>query len=241
MRSLYKILFLVISVNFSFTFAYSSNKVEESPILKTVASPSGQITGNATICLNSTPNPLIKFEVADDNNEPYTFSYTINGGVPLIIKTNSIDKSVTVTAPTNVAGNFEYILTSVKDKDSKDVAISSNDKVTIKVNPLPDVNFTFTNNACSGAAVQFNTTSNGNTYTWNFGNGDTSSLQNPSHIFTSLGCGTKTFTVILTISDFNGCSSSITKIVTINQQPDISFYDINDISNQNKLMSFLLV
>ena len=230
MRSLYKILFLVISVNFSFTFAYSSNKVEESPILKTVASPSGQITGNATVCLNSTPNPLIKFEVADDNNEPYTFSYTINGGVPLIIKTNSIDKSVTITAPTNVAGNFEYILTSVKDKDSKDVAISSNDKVTIKVNPLPDVNFTFTNNACSGAAVQFNTTSNGNTYTWNFGDGDTSSLQNPSHIFTSLGCGTKTFTVILTISDFNGCSSSITKIVTINQQPDISFYDINDIT-----------
>ena len=226
MKHLYKIIFLFVLINFNSTLAYSSNKTEKSILIKTVADPSGQITGNATVCLNAA-QPVITFEVKDDNKEPYTFTYTLNGGASINVLTTGNNKSVTVTAPTNVAGTFTYVLKGVKDKEDKDVAVSSDDKVTITVYPLPIVDFTFTNNACSGTAVQFTTSSNGNTYTWNFGDSGTSSNKNPTHTFTSSGCGTEVFNVTLTITDSNGCSNSKTYAITIKQQPNVLFIDNN--------------
>ena len=145
MRKFYKILFLFVLVNFNSSLAHSSNKVEENELIKTIASPSGQITGNATVCQNATA-PLIKFEVKDDNKEPYTFTYTINGVLQTPVVTQGNNKSITVSAPTNVANNFTYILTAVNDKEGIDIDVSNFDIVTIKVNPLAVFDFTYTNN-----------------------------------------------------------------------------------------------
>ncbi len=224
MKHLYKILFLFVLLFFNASFVYSSNKIEEIIKLKTVADPTGQITGNATVCQNAT-QPVIMFEVDDNVKAPYTFTYTINGGASINVSTTGSNKSVTVSAPTNVSNTFTYILTGVKDKDDVAVAVASNNTVTIIVNPLPAADFTFIDTQCSGTAVQFNTTSSGNSYTWNFGDGVTSSVKNPTHIFTSLGCGTAPFNVALTVTDANGCSSTITKIITIKQQPNVNFID----------------
>lgn len=87
-----------------------------------VADPSGQITGNATVCLNAA-QPVITFEVKDDNKEPYTFSYTINGVLQTPVVTQGNNKSITVSAPTNVANNFTYILTAVNDKEGIDIDV----------------------------------------------------------------------------------------------------------------------
>jgi len=59
------------------------------------------------------------------------------------------------------------------------------------------------------------------TYQWNFGDGFTSTLQNPKHSFTS--SGTKSIT--LTVNDDGGLTSSVTKTVTItpNISPQASF------------------
>ena len=224
MKHLYKILFLFVLLIFNASFVYSSNKIEEIIKLKIVADPTGQITGNATVCQNAT-QPEIIFEVDENVKGPYTFTYTINGGPSINVSTTESNKSVTVSAPTNVSNTFTYILTGIKDKDNNIVAVSSNNTVTIIVNPLPVADFTFSDIQCSGTAVQFNTTSSGNSYTWNFGDGVTSSIKNPSHIFTSLGCATATFPVSLTVTDANGCSSTITKIITIKQQPNVNFID----------------
>lgn len=125
MKHLYKIIFLFVLINFNSTLAYSSNKTEKSILIKTVADPSGQITGNATVCLNATA-PTITFEVKDDNGKfPYTFTYTINGTTQTPIVTQGNDKSITVTAPTNVANNFTYILTAVNDKEGIDIDVSN--------------------------------------------------------------------------------------------------------------------
>jgi hypothetical protein len=102
MKHLYKIIFLFVLLPFNASSFYSSNKIEENIILKSVADPSGQITGN--------------------------------------------NKSINVPVPQNVAGTFIYFLTDVKDKEGIDIDVSNFDIVTIKVNPLAVVDFTYTNN-----------------------------------------------------------------------------------------------
>ena len=100
----------------------------------------------------------------------------------------------------------------------------------VYVEPLPVASFTFSpNNVCSGSTISFSNTSTGNglTYSWNFGDGVSSTQQNPSHIFTSYGCGTQTFNVTLTVTDANGCVSSITQQVSILRQPEVLFIENN--------------
>jgi gliding motility-associated-like protein len=99
------------------------------------------------------------------------------------------------------------------------------------VNALPVVDFTFTDNQCSGNGVQFTPTVIGTgtyTYKWTFGDGSTDTSKSPTHVFNSLGCGTATYNVSLIVKDENGCSSvTQTKTITIKQQPDVNFEDVN--------------
>ncbi|MBI2968780.1 MAG: PKD domain-containing protein [Bacteroidetes bacterium] len=80
-------------------------------------------------------------------------------------------------------------------------------QVTVRPGPSPD--FTF-NVPCTGDTVFFTdaTSPVPTNWTWDFGDGDTSSLQNPAHLFTSDG----TFNVILFVSD-SSCNSQVTKEV----------------------------
>ncbi|MFE3872128.1 beta strand repeat-containing protein, partial [Flavobacterium sp. ZS1P70] len=184
MKHLYKIIFLFVLINFNSPLAYSSNNIEKGIPIKTVANPSGQITGNATVCLNAA-KPLITFEVKDENGkEPYTFTYTINGGTTLTIKTENSNKSITVSAPTDVAGTFTYVLTGVKDKEDKDVDFSIN-PVIITVIPNFTVNAGTDIIVCSGNTINLHPTPSGNgsqtvSYSWTGPNGFTSTQQSPS-------------------------------------------------------------
>ena len=65
----------------------------------------------------------------------------------------------------------------------------------------------------SGPNVQFTNTSSGNivSYHWNFGNGDTSNLRNPSVTYANIG----SYTVLLTVTGSNGCQSVSAKIITV--------------------------
>ncbi len=106
------------------------------------------------------------------------------------------------------------------------------DTVTIPVfvEPLPVASFTFNpNNVCSGSSISFSSTSTGVglTYHWDFGDGTTSGQQNPSHVFTSYGCGVQNFTVTLTVTDTFGCVSTVSHTVTILQQPEVLFVENN--------------
>ncbi len=110
--------------------------------------------------------------------------------------------------------------------------------VVVSSNPIPVANFTFTpNNACSGTAAVFTATITSGTapfsYKWDFGDGGSSVAANPSHSFTSLGCGTGSFTVKLIVTDSRGCSNTITKIVSVLQAPDVQIKDLNIFSPFN--------
>lgn len=99
----------------------------------------------------------------------------------------------------------------------------------------PNVDFNFTNDgACSGTPVTFNPILTGIgpfKYSWNFGDGTTSTDSNPSHIFSALGCGTKIFTVTLTVTDANGDVSSKTLTVNVKEKPDLKFVNANNPSS----------
>lgn len=80
--------------------------------------------------------------------------------------------------------------------------------------------YTFTQ---SGSAVSFTGSGTGNgtlTYNWNFGDGTTSSLQNPSHTYSS-GTYTACLTVINTNSAGDTCSSTVCKTITVQQVCDV--------------------
>lgn len=66
-------------------------------------------------------------------------------------------------------------------------------------------------------SVQFSDISTSNlgsvgSWAWTFGDGGTSSLQNPTHIYS----GTGTYTVTLTITDISGCTNTYSHPITIN-------------------------
>lgn len=95
----------------------------------------------------------------------------------------------------------------------------------------PIVRFTIgNNNACSGEVVSFTSIARGAgvlSYNWNFGDGGTSTLPNPTHIFEALGCGLDAnFTVSLTVTDNNG-STTISQVVTVKRRPYINFLDVS--------------
>jgi PKD repeat protein len=95
---------------------------------------------------------------------------------------------------------------------------------TITVDPSPTASFTYPSSICQGDTALFISTSsisNGNIvgYLWDFGDGDTSILQNPSHIFNASG----SFDVTLIVTSYNGCQDSITHPVLVLPQPLIGF------------------
>ncbi|MNU71119.1 Protease 1 precursor [compost metagenome] len=90
------------------------------------------------------------------------------------------------------------------------------------MNPKPNPNFTVTANGCSlPVNVSFNNTSTGATsYSWNFGNTQTSTLQNPAAVnYASAG----TYNVTLIATNSFGCKDTIVKpIVVSNFQAGIT-------------------
>lgn len=87
----------------------------------------------------------------------------------------------------------------------------------------------FTNSTeCEGNATQFTNNSIPNaagpaTYNWDFGDGNTTTQQNPTHTYAP-----GTYNATLTVTNSDGCSASITQQVTINPTPAVNFSFTNE-------------
>ncbi|MBI4648076.1 MAG: PKD domain-containing protein, partial [Bacteroidia bacterium] len=95
--------------------------------------------------------------------------------------------------------------------------------------PVADFSFA-PDNVCSETLINFISNSSGSniSYSWNFGDGNTSTQQNPSHIFYAYGSGSQIFNVTLTVTDVNHCTASKTKPVTIIKGPQVLYYETNN-------------
>ena len=92
---------------------------------------------------------------------------------------------------------------------------------TVTVNEGPQVSFADANQ-CEGKLISFSNTSSGNFitgYQWDFGDGTTSTLANPSHLYETVGIKE----VQLTAFTSNGCNYTINQQVEVYPIPSVDF------------------
>lgn len=97
----------------------------------------------------------------------------------------------------------------------------------IYIGPKPVVSFS-SGTACAGTLIPFtdqSTIASGTLagWTWMFGNGDSSNVQNPSYVYPAGG----NFTVSLTVTSDSGCTDTWSNSLNINYQPEASFSESN--------------
>lgn len=119
-----------------------------------------------------------------------------------------------------VQGNFNITLTITTSTGCTETLLINN---AIRVGTLPTADFSATPiPVCAVDPVQFtNLSSTTDAWLWNFGDGTTSSAQNPSHTYLTTG----TFTISLT-SINNGCPATATKAAYVVVRPPIARFDV---------------
>jgi PKD repeat protein len=182
--------------------------------------PTATINGTIALCQNAT-SPNITFTGAAGTT-PYTFTYTINGGSNLTVSTTS-GNSVTVAAPTGIAGTFIYSLVSVSDNHGCSQAQSGT--ATITVYQLPTATISGTTAICFGSSTNLSVALTG-TQPWSitYTDGTTpvtiNGITTSPNIINVSPSATKTYTVTA-VSDANCTGTSMTgsAIVTVDPFP----------------------
>lgn len=120
---------------------------------------------------------------------------------------------------TNTPGNYSVEVTPVTGANC---AITLN--ITVQGSPgEPIADFSMAPNPiCPGDQVTFtdlSTTTLGaviNSWQWDFGDGNTSTLQHPNHTFATAG----NYNVLLTVATAGGCTDTLSQVLTVNPQAD---------------------
>ncbi len=179
--------------------------------------PSGatQFTDNSTI--------------SDGTQALFTYAWTFgDGGTSNVASPNHTYAT---------SGPFNVTLTVTSNNGCIDDSTRVMDQVYAE--PTANFNITGSNEACLGAAVNFTDASNApnstpNEWHWDFGDGGTSTLQNPSHTYTTAG----TYNVTLWIKSAAGCVSQLSaaKQVIVNPLPTVSFTVSNPVCESGNVL-----
>ena len=105
---------------------------------------------------------------------------------------------------------------------------SAADTITVTVETVPVANFTSDISAgCAPLLVNFTNTSSANSvnFSWNFGDGDTTTMTNPSHVFLNNFGFDTTYTVRLVAQTLFGCVDTTYQSITVLQKPTATFTD----------------
>lgn len=167
--------------------------------------PTASITGTTALCLNG-PSPTVTF-TGGNGVAPYTFNYTLNG-TPFSVQSSG--NNATVSAPTNVAGVFNYTLVSVSDASSTACDQAQSGTATITIHALPVVDAGLDQEVCIGESVILQG-QGATSYSWN-----PAITNNVSFVPT---LGNTLFTV--TGTDVNGCVNQDQVNVLVNPLPVI--------------------
>ncbi|WP_291128532.1 choice-of-anchor J domain-containing protein [Flavobacterium sp. UBA7682] len=194
------------------------------------ALPTATISGTATVCQNAA-NPTITFTGAN-GAEPYTFTYTINGGANQTLTTTT-GNSVSISVPTATVGVFTYDLVSVASAGLSSCSQTQSGSAVVTVEALPTATISGTTTICTGltATITFNGTANATvTYTVNGGANQTIVLDGSGNatITTTALTATTTYTLVsVTSSTVAACSQALTgaAVITVNPlaAPNVTF------------------
>jgi PKD repeat protein len=95
-----------------------------------------------------------------------------------------------------------------------------------------DASFTQTV-SCNEVSFQPNTIDSDYNYTWDFGDGETSDMTSPTHEYTSVGDGSMSFTVTLTVNSDDCDESTNTQGITVQQIPDVNIENADPVRELN--------
>ncbi len=213
--------------SFTWDFGDGSTSFEENPthtyaesgiysVVLTVENDCG--TATKTVFINTIPTaeftadptsgcaPLVVQFTNLSSSNTTSFIWQFPGGSPA----SSNQKNPIVSY--QISGTYTVTLTAINSTGTNQTTKTSY----ITVQNIPSSNFNFTVDTLK---VTFTNTSQGaNTFLWNFGDGNTSTQQNPVHTYAQSG----TYTVTLTASNNCGTTTS-TKTVTVVGAPLASF------------------
>ena len=214
-----------VGMNYNWTFGngQTSNIQTPPPITYNAAGtfPVQLIVTNTTTTCTST---LTKNLVVSDYSANFTIPTKTCVGDPIVLLDASTvgvnswswvsedGQSSSSQNPTfiyNTPGTYKVHLTSQNSSSGCSGTVTKN----ITVHSVTIPTFTLTPSAgCAPLTVAFTNTSSGGTFSWDFGNGTTSTLQNPApKNYISDG----SYTVTLTQKNANGCEGSVTNTITV--------------------------
>ncbi|MEQ1553695.1 MAG: PKD domain-containing protein [Ferruginibacter sp.] len=172
--------------------------------------PTISITANSTIFCGGT-------------NATFNAAITSGGTSPIYQwKVNGINVSTNVSSYSTTTLNHNDIVTCVLTSSISCVTSNNivSNAITIALNP-PISNFNFTK---VGLAVNFSNSSTcAASYSWNFGDGSTSTSANPTHTYATNGI----YNVCLTVTNVNGSNQKCLQIPVFNAWVD----NMNDATN----------
>jgi gliding motility-associated-like protein len=153
------------------------------------------------------------FTVPFQNNSGGADKFLYDFGDGTVLNTATVPE--TVDHVFTKAGIYTVTLTASNDCSTN----STTETITVLGQPEPsfvsDVALGY-----PGLEIHFaNTTTDAVTYLWDFGDGGTSTLSNPSHVYAQLG----EYTVSLTVTNLNNCPGTTSQKITIAGQPGFIF------------------
>src|SRR5690554_5476921 len=184
--------------------------------------PTATIIGDASVC-NGAPEPVVTFTGAD-GTAPYTFTYNVNGGPNQTV--TSTGNTATLNVLTAISGTYDYELISVQDNSSTACIQNQTGTISVEINPIPTASFENIG-TCLNTASQFTNSStvpavngaNLTAWSWDFGDGNTSNLENPTHTYSD----EEVYDVTLTVTSNHGCTNTTTGTGTVYPLPQVSF------------------
>jgi gliding motility-associated-like protein len=211
-----------------------ANVVNPSPH---IYNSSGTFTVNYTAtsnmnCVTSVTHTLIVYPAAASD---FTVTNLCQGDVTLFTSTNSIAtgtiyaynwnfgdgaaaSNATTTHVYNASGTFPVSFSVTTDNECYTIITK-----TVNIHPLPVTSFT-ANSGCLNLPISFaetSTISAGSitSYSWNFGDSNSSTNQSPNHYYAFYG----NFTPTLTVGSNQGCIGVATNTLVIHPLPVIAF------------------
>jgi PKD repeat protein len=150
-------------------------------VVEAFIDPVPSFESNAPLCLGETA----VFTNTSVEGVPPTEYYLWDFGDGMSMTTETTE---TVTHDYAAAGSYMVSLTAHQKQSEVEVVYTD----TFEVKPLPLADFSYT---AAGLTVEFtNASANATSYMWDFGDGSSSDLENPTHTFDSAGVYTVSLT-----------------------------------------------
>jgi hypothetical protein len=195
------------------TDGYGCAPVKDSVMVTVLGVLDATMSGTGSLCQYS-PYSTITF-TGTGGIDPYTFTYTVNGGAPQTVSSVS-GGTATVLVPTNVSGTFVYNLVSVASSNGCSYPVG--DQLTITVHSLPTCFIAGSNPICPESSGNIFSGMGGmSSYAWSItGNGSASGPVNTQNLNVTAGsgCGSLLSLELITTDTF-GCNAICTEDIQV--------------------------